>query len=285
VDLGYLRAHPDNLPRLLEHQRIRTTPVPGGSICTAERLTLDDGTDLFAKTLTGAPPDFFTAEAAGLRWLREASAVPVPDVVAATGELLVLEWVAPGAPSPAAAEAFGRGLAELHRSGADAFGAPWPGYIGSLPLDNTAAPAWPEFYAERRVRPYLRAAVDRGHLSPADAAVIDRAVAAADAPTEPPARLHGDLWSGNLHWAADGRVWLVDPAAHGGHRETDLAMLTLFGAPQSERILAAYDEVYPLADGWRDRAGLHQLHPLLVHAVLFGGGYGARAAALARACC
>ncbi len=83
-------------------------------------------------------------------------------------------------------------------------------------------------------------------------------------------------------WAADGRGWLVDPSAYGGHRETDLAMLALFGAPGLDRLLAAYDEAFPLAAGWRDRVGLHQVHPLLVHAVLFGGGYAARAVTAAR---
>ena len=282
VDLEYLRTHPQNIGRLLTHQRIRTTPVPGGDSCTAERLTLDDGTDVFAKSLAGAPDGFFAAEAAGLRWLAAAGAVPVPEVVAVTGELLVLEWVPPGAPSVSAAEGLGRGLAKLHRAGADGFGAPAPGFIGSLPLDNTPAASWPEFYAERRVRPYLRAARDRGALSEEDAAAVEHVLDRLDVPAEPPARLHGDLWSGNLHWAADGRAWLVDPAAHGGHRETDLAMLALFGAPHLDRIVAAYEEVSPLAAGWRDRVGVHQLHPLLVHAVLFGGGYGARAAAVAR---
>jgi fructosamine-3-kinase len=100
-------------------------------------------------------------------------------------------------------------------------------------------------------------------------------------PPEPPSRLHGDLWSGNVLWSPDGVV-LVDPAAHGGHRETDLAMLALFGLPHLDRVVAAYDEAWPLAEGWRDRVGLHQLHPLLVHAALFGGGYAARAADLAR---
>ena len=100
-------------------------------------------------------------------------------------------------------------------------------------------------------------------------------------PEEPPARLHGDLWTGNVLWGQDGRAWLVDPAAHGGHRETDLAMLALFGLPHLPRVLDAYDEAAPLAEGWQDRAGVHQLFPLLVHACLFGGGYGARAAAVA----
>ena len=100
-------------------------------------------------------------------------------------------------------------------------------------------------------------------------------------PDAEPARLHGDLWSGNILWSADGAV-LIDPAAHGGHRETDLAMLDLFGLPHLARVLAAYDETWPLDDGWRQRVPLRQLHPLLVHAALFGGGYGAQAVAAAR---
>ncbi len=102
-------------------------------------------------------------------------------------------------------------------------------------------------------------------------------------PAEQPARLHGDLWSGNVLWGGDGHVWLIDPAAHGGHRETDLAMLHLFGCAHLDRIVAAYDEAAPLAEGWRARIPLHQLFPLLVHTVLFGGGYGAQAVASARA--
>ena len=103
--------------------------------------------------------------------------------------------------------------------------------------------------------------------------LADRVAAGAFDTGEPPARLHGDLWSGNVLWTADEAV-LIDPAAHGGHREADLAMLALFGAPHLERVLAAYDEAAPLADGWRERVPLHQVHPLLLHAVLFGGSYG-----------
>jgi fructosamine-3-kinase len=101
-------------------------------------------------------------------------------------------------------------------------------------------------------------------------------------PAEPPSRIHGDCWSGNVLWSG-GRGWLVDPAAHGGHRETDLAMLALFGAPFLDRILASYDEAAPLAAGWRARVPLHQLHPLLVHACLFGAGYATPVAGAARA--
>jgi fructosamine-3-kinase len=277
MDLAYVRAHPGQLPTLLRHQRIRETPVPGGSICTASRLTLDDGTSLFAKTMSPAPAGFFAAEAAGLRWLAEPGAVPVPEVVAELDELLALEWVAAEPPTAAAAARFGRELAALHRAGAERFGAPWPGFIGRLPQDNTPAPGpWAEWFAAHRLAPHLRTSADRDALSPADVALVERVIARTGeyGGDEPPARIHGDLWPGNLLWTRD-RIWLVDPAAHGGHRETDLATLALFGgAPYLDRIMAGYEEAaQPLADGWADRVPLHQLHLLLVHTALFGAGW------------
>jgi fructosamine-3-kinase len=207
---------------------------------------------------------------------RPAARVPAPD-----GE---------GATSPAAAREFGASLARLHAVGAPAFGAPWPGYIASLPLDNTpprqpGSTDWGSWYAERRLVPYLRRAHDDGALTGADVreveAVIDR-IGELAGPPEPPSRIHGDLWWGNVLWSG-GRGALIDPAAHGGHRETDLAMLALFGAPHLDEILRAYTEVTPLADGWRSRVPLHQLHPLLVHVCLFGASYASQLTAAARA--
>jgi len=286
VDLAYLRAHPQHLPTFLTHQRIRETPVGGGSVCAASRLTLDDGTSIFTKTWPsehpalgfGEPPQgFFEAEAAGLTWLRAAAAAAVPEVIVALPNLIALEWVEPGAPSAVGAEQFGRSLAGLHRSGAAAFGADWPGFIGPLALDNTPSTGrWGPWFAERRLLPYLKISADRGALSATDVALLDQIIQNIDAygVSEVPARTHGDLWPGNVLWAADGRGWLVDPAAQGGHRETDLAELALFGGtPHLERILSAYREVYPLADGWRDRVPLHQLHLLLVHTAAFGAAF------------
>jgi fructosamine-3-kinase len=278
VDLAYLRAHPQHLPTFLTHQRIRETPVGGGDVCIASRLTLDDGTSLLAKTWpSGVPPQgFFEAEANGLRWLREAG-VPVPEVLVALPEIIALEWIDTGEPSRAAAEQFGRDLAALHRAGAETFGAGWAGFIGSLPLDNTATTgAWGPWFADRRLLPYLRQSADSGALTTADVQAVEQIVRTIQAygGSEPPSRTHGDLWPGNVLWGLDGRARLIDPAAHGGHRETDLAALALFGgAPHLDTILAAYDETYPLADGWRDRVPLHQLHLLLGHTARFGASY------------
>jgi fructosamine-3-kinase len=264
---------------------VATTPVAGGDICTSTRLRLSGGGSALMKTRPNAPDDFFPAEARGLQWLAEASGVDVPDVLAAEPDCLILSWVEVGRPTSEAAERLGRRLAATHRSGAPGFGADREGYIGTLPLPNRAASTWPEFFATRRILPYLKLARDRGAVSPDDAADVEavvRRITDLAGPPEPPARLHGDLWSGNVLWGQDGRTWLVDPAAYAGHRETDLAMLALFGLPQLQRVLDAYHEEVPLADGWEDRVGLHQLFPLLVHACLFGGGYGARAGEVAR---
>ncbi len=184
------------------------------------RAVLEDGRSVFVKSAQGAAGALFAAEAAGLRWLGEAGAAAVPQVLAVDEETLVLPWLESGPATARAAERFGRELAALHAAGAESFGAPWPGFIAELPMDNTPGSSWPSWYAERRVLPFLRAAVDQGGLSWDDARLVERAVERIEAvagPAEPPSRIHGDCWSGNVLWA-DGRGWLVDPAAHGGHR-------------------------------------------------------------------
>lgn len=221
----------------------------------------------------------------------------------------------------------------MHDAGAAAWGAPadgWAGrcFIGNRPQECRPTGSWGEFYAEQRVRPFVRIAVDLGVLGGADLAVVERAcdrIAAGelDHPDDLPARIHGDLWTGNVLWTAardtaeagagvragvrtgaragaragagtgggagagagdqpDVEAVLIDPAAHGGHRETDLAMLALFGAPYLEEILRGYDEVHPLREGWRDRVPLHQLHPLATHSAGHGAGYAVALADAAR---
>jgi fructosamine-3-kinase len=259
-------------------------PAAGG----LTEVELDDGRRVMVK---GGDARAVLAEAAGLRWLAGAGAVRVPVVHGWDDRWLVSDLVAEGRPDPGAAARFGRALAALHAAGADAFGAAPPdgsvdAYIGAAPMRNVRCEQWPAWYAEHRVLPYLRLAVDGGVLGAAEAAVVERVcerLPELSGPPEPPARLHGDLWNGNVLWGADGEVRLIDPAAHGGHRETDLAMLQLFGCPYLERVLAGYEEAAPPADGWRRRVPLHQLFPLLVHTVLFGRGYAEQTLTAARA--
>ncbi len=244
-----------------------------------------------------APPGYFAWEAAGLRWLAEAvpaGGAPVVQVLGEGADHVELELLRPAAPTPTAAERFGRGLAATHAAGAPAHGCGPPGWVGDgwlgplsepLPLPLGAWPAWGEFYARARILALLPLARERGVLDEEEVALLvrvaGRVASGAFDTGEPPARLHGDLWSGNVLWT-DRDAVLIDPAAHGGSREADLAMLALFGTPHLERIVAAYDEAAPLADGWRERVALHQVHPLLLHAVLFGGGYAGQALGAAR---
>ncbi len=270
--------------QLLGSSVISTAPVAGGDVSSAVKLRLSSGRTAFLKSLTQAPPHFFETEAAGLRWLAEVDGgVATPDVLAVDSDCLILGWVETTRPGQDAASAFGRALARTHLAGAPVWGADDDGYIGRLPLSNQPLPTWAEFYVERRITPYLRVARDKGLVAAADADLIERAAARVReiVPDEPAARLHGDLWNGNVLWGQEDRVVVIDPAAYGGHREVDLAMLTLFGLPQLPQMMAAYDEVAPLGDGWQERLGIHQLFPLVVHACLFGGGYGARAAKIA----
>jgi fructosamine-3-kinase len=269
-------------------------PVPGGDINDAWRAELAGGRSLFVKTRAGGDAAEYRAEAAGLRWLAEAGALPVPEVIAcaepggAGPPFLALEWVERGTLAAGSREELGRGLAALHRAGAPSFGYVPDGSgetrIGPVLLPNRPRETWATFYAESRLLPLLDMARDRGAISERGGRAVESVcarMAELAGPAEPPARLHGDLWSGNVLAGADGRPWLIDPAAYGGHREIDLAMLALFGDPGSA-FLAAYDEAHPLATGHRERVALWQLLPLLVHAVLFGGGYGGSAERAAR---
>jgi fructosamine-3-kinase len=272
---------------LLDVRADAVEEISGGDSCRAARVRTADGAVVFVKGLDTAPDGLFEAEAAGLRWLGAAGA-PVPSVLAVGEHGLALSWHEPGVPSFDAATRLGRDLASLHGAGAPAFGALPPGAAGSW-VGSVAVPVGSHASAGAHLAARLHdaadRAADRAALAAADHRAIDAVcdrLSALLGPDEPPARLHGDLWSGNLLWARTGSVVLIDPAAHGGHRETDLAMLALFGQPYLDTIVASYQSVSPLLPGWETRVALHQLHPLLIHAALFGGGYGARAGAAAR---
>jgi fructosamine-3-kinase len=263
--------------------------LPGGDLNDAFAATLVGGRRVFVKTSADVLPGTYAAEAEDLRWLAEPEVLGVPAVLAVVDpedtdapgpRLLALELIEVGRLGAAGEIELGRGLAALHAAGAATFGASHPIRLGALVVPNEPADDWPAFYVQNRLEPLARAARDRGALDARGAQLLTRVCARMEemaGPPEPPARLHGDLWSGNVLADARGRPHLIDPAAYGGHREIDLAMLRLFGGP-SARCFDAYAEVHPLAEGHEERVGLWQLFPLLVHAVLFGGDYGARAA-------
>lgn len=246
-------------------------------------------------------------EAAGLQWLAEAEAdggIRCAKVFEASRTCLVEERIFEGPSSPAAARRIGTALAHTHAAGAPWFGCPPPGCPHATGIGRAATPyvareqaasSWGAFFAEHRIMYYVRILYDcgvfgdhelgmfrriatklvTGAFDAPEPALVERACA--QNPTITCARLHGDLWAGNVLYLADTAAAtggaLIDPMAYGGHAETDLAMLQLFGYPYLEEVLAGYNDASPLADGWRERVGLHQLAPLLLHCVLFGGGY------------
>jgi fructosamine-3-kinase len=237
----------------------------------------------FVKRRADAHPLFFAYEAAGLRWLAVTGGVSCVQVLGHDATSLTLQRLSSVPPSRAAAQEFGAGLAVTHDAGAPAFGAGppgWtnPGFFGPmaqpLPMSLSGHRRWGAFYAAERLTPMGERARPQLSARAGDAldAVVSRCAAGCFDDDSAPARLHGDLWSGNVMWTPNGVV-LIDPAAHGGHRETDLAMLALFGCPYLDDIIAAYQHVRPLRPGWRERTALHQLYPLLAHVVLFGAGY------------
>ena len=257
---------------------VASARVHGGDVAVAFAVVLADGRRVFVKTHARPPREFFSTEATGLAWLREAFAVDVPQVLAVSDDapaFLALEWIERGLPEASTEVDFGRRLADLHWAGAPCFGREDRRTTGSRALPNEPADTWAEFYAANRLLPLAKLASDSGVLPEASTVKLEALAGRLEAlggPAEPPARLHGDLWAGNRLVGLGGRSWLIDPAAHGGHREFDLAMMDLFGG-FGDDCFAAYNEEFPLADGWYQRISLHQITPLVVHAIKFGGGY------------
>lgn len=253
--------------------------VGGGDFATSYRVELAHGERIFVKTHSNPPANFFSTEAAGLKWLHNTDTVNIPEVLAFsdTPPYLALQWIEPAnrAVSNESDRDLGVALAGLHRSPWDQFGRPDQCTTGSLALPNKPHDNWSDFYAMCRLLPLAEIARQKSALSESDCIAIEciaENLSNADIADDIPNLLHGDLWAGNRVEDNNGVSWLIDPAAHGGHREFDLSMMQLFGGYSAE-CFAAYQEAFPLTPGFANRIPIHQLAPLIVHAIKFGSGY------------
>ncbi|MBT1166313.1 fructosamine kinase family protein [Bifidobacterium simiarum] len=248
---------------------------------------------VYRKSRRWAPEGFFECEGRGLQWLgqaRKSGGPRVVDVMEWSDDYLDIERVSPASPTPKAAYEFGAALARMHDAGAPYFGSAPEGYHGTcyfgplqdpVPMDTGEWTDPATYFAEGRLLPMVRMGIERRELDQSDLEMTREVIAAlpellGGAAKDKPARIHGDLWSGNVMWTAGSgttEAVLIDPAAHGGHREEDLAMLHLFGMSYLGQIMDGYQSVHPLKAGYESRYTLWQLYPIAGHCVFFGGGY------------
>ncbi len=255
-----------------------SVPVHGGDINRAYCLTGQAEKYFLKVNEADRYPGMFEKEAQGLNALKNSSTLVVPGVirsgVVGKEQYLLMQWLEKGSAQSDFWEKFGNGLALLHKREQASFGWPDDNYIGSLPQRNTGHDQWHLFYAECRILPLVKVLVDEKKFTKQEMVMATSFCKKLEElfPPEPPSLLHGDLWAGNYMITANGEAAIFDPAVYNGHREMDIGMTKLFGG--FDRVFyEAYNQTYPLQQGWQQRLSLMQLYPLLVHAVLFGGHY------------
>jgi fructosamine-3-kinase len=259
----------------LDRDIVGVDAVGGGCISPAYRLAFTDGTRVFLKIAPdGAPADMLVQEAVSLECIAATHTIRVPRVLAVSVAWLALEWLEPTRGEADAWAALGRALARMHRTSDAQYGWPSPNFIGSLPQANERTRDWPAYWRTQRLEPQLQRARDRfdgATLRAFERLLSELEARLADAAADGPSLLHGDLWSGNVHFTAEGGA-LIDPSCCYGHREVDLAMAALFGGfPPA--FFDAYEAAWPQLSGASGRRGIYQLYYLLVHVNLFGGAY------------
>lgn len=277
------------LLRILGHRvHVRgERPLGGGSINDSHRLDTDAGAFFIKVNTADRFPSMFEAEADGLGRLRSTGTLRVPEMIAYGEEegaaYLLLEWMEAAPRSPSFWSDFGAGLARMHLCTNDRFGLDRDNFIGSLEQVNTPHATWDAFFIHCRLEPMVRMARDARRIGMGEVLRFERLYGRLFSlfPAEPPALLHGDLWSGNFIVGPGGEPAVIDPAVYYGHREMDIAMTRLFGGFEAG-FYAAYNAVRPMESGWEERMDLCNLYPLLVHVNLFGGGYAAQVNAILR---
>jgi protein-ribulosamine 3-kinase len=257
---------------------IKILPVSGGSINNAYHLKTAHACFFLKTNQSSFSKSMFDAEASGLRLLKASSQFTVPEVILVGEEnktaFILMEWIETGPKASSCMEKAGEYLAKMHQSSAPFFGLNHPNFIGSLPQSNNEHESWNSFFIEERLKPLAKLASAKNLLQPAILNAFERLYPLLPGifPDEPPALLHGDLWSGNFMSTTNGNPSIFDPAVYYGNREMDLAMTKLFGGFTQE-FYHSYERFYPLEKGWEERTDICNLYPLLVHVNLFGGSY------------
>jgi fructosamine-3-kinase len=254
------------------------SPEFGGSINESFRVSTTQGNFFMKRNDAQRFPDMFQREAAGLNLLRASSDFKIPEVVL-WGEVeehafLIIEYIKKEPNTLSFWKTFGRNLAHMHKQTHEFFGLNHNNYIGSLPQQNTQKTSWADFFVSERLVPMVSRAHENGKLDIDTVKKFEKLCFKMNElfPNEAPALLHGDLWSGNYVCTLNDTPGIFDPAVYYGNREMDLAMMHLFGGFHVDTY-KAYQEVYPLEAGWKQRVDLCNLYPLLVHVNLFGGNY------------
>lgn len=256
----------------------QTLPIYGGDICDSFQMETDNGIFFLKSGKAGVPADIFEKEFNGLRILAKSNAIAVPQPLffgkAGKQGFLIMEFIQKAPVRDDFWELFAANLASLHRRTHVYFGLKENNYIGMLLQDNKFQNKWTDFYAFQRLEPLMKRCIDDNLLPPASIKQSEKLYKKLPEifPGEKPALIHGDLWGGNYLPGPDGNPVIFDPAAYFGNREMDLAMTRLFGG-FDRRFYWHYQEVFPLEPGWEERIEICQLYYLLVHALLFGGGY------------
>ncbi|MDR9418477.1 fructosamine kinase family protein [Gracilimonas sp.] len=253
--------------------------VHGGDINEGAKIKLESGDTLFVKWNTDAPDSMFEVEAKGLSLLSDANTdLVIPNVKLQKSSFLVLDWIQEGGGKPNSAYNFGVYLAKFHQHSSDSFGLDHDNFIGRLPQSNNRHSNWPDFFTIERIEPQVKMGVESGKLTSSILRDVQKLYGKVGSifPTEKPALLHGDLWSGNYMLTKTGGAAIYDPAVYYGHREMELAMTRLFGG-FSANFYEGYNAEFPLEPGFNERVNICNLYPILVHANLFGGSYSRQA--------
>lgn len=273
----------NTLPEFKEIHSI--SPLSGGDINDVYKVSTNCGMYVVKVNDPQKFPGMFEAESKGLKMLAS-TGIHTPYVMGfeenSDFTFLVMRFITKGSSSLSFWKTFGEDLAKMHQHSSSHFGLSYSNYMGSLVQQNAEKDNWAEFFVTQRLEPQLKLAYDSGFLKSSSSG-FSRLMHRLDniVPCEKPALVHGDLWGGNFIPSTDGKSVLIDPAAHYGHREADIAMMHLFGGFDNS-LFQRYTDVFPLEKGWKERIDIHNLYPLLVHVNLFGSAYTGQVASIVR---